>query len=330
MSCLSSSRAAFDKNRPKVVIHNIPRSERVAQRLWAKIQGMGFTIDDLVVPKRGAKDRAIGFLYLSKDERLEEANLKINVLLFEGRELEAHTEYGERVVVERGERERVVVERQEGEGTSREFDRREQLYAQNRHKVRPMAKGFNDSDLYGEIEEPKSKRRRMESASVGENSSSMSSPASFLFKTNDKLLTLTAQAQELVHNLDQVFLQQRTLIRPIEKLEEEVEELKDWKEWTVARMKQLGSELDSLRARYGLICNRTPEELRVEIESVRFENARLVKLVSESPQELQEELAKVRAENVRLTRLFESTPDVNTLANETFDSPNLSLSYPLL
>ena len=63
-----SSRAAFDKNRPKVVIHNIPRSEGVAQRLWAKIQGMGFTIDDLVVPKRGAKDRAIGFLYLSKDE----------------------------------------------------------------------------------------------------------------------------------------------------------------------------------------------------------------------------------------------------------------------
>ena len=55
-----------------------------------------------------------------------------------------------------------------------------------------------------------------------------------------------------------------------------------------------------------------------------------MKLVWESPQELQEELAKVRAENVRLTRLFESTPDVNTLANETFDSPNFSLGYPLL
>ena len=87
MSTSSSSRATFDKNRPKVVIHNIPRSEGVAQRLWAKIQGMGFTIEDLVVPKRGAKDRAIGFLNLSKDERLEGANAKINVLLFEGCEL---------------------------------------------------------------------------------------------------------------------------------------------------------------------------------------------------------------------------------------------------
>ena len=116
------------------------------------------------------------------------------------------------------------------------------------------------------------------------------------------------------------------MIGPVKKLEEE---LRDWKEWAVVRMRQLGSELDSLRAQYGLICNSTPEELRAEIESVRFENARLVKLVSESPQELQEELAKVRAENARLTRLFESTPYVNILANETFDNPNLSLGYPL-
>ena len=93
MSSSSSSSAAFDKNRPKVVIHNITRSEGVAQSLWAKTQGIYFTIDDLVVPKRGANDRAIGFLYLSKDERLEEANVKINVLLYAWRELEAHTEY---------------------------------------------------------------------------------------------------------------------------------------------------------------------------------------------------------------------------------------------
>ena len=111
-STAKSSRAAFDKSRPKV-IHNIPRSEGVAQRLWVKIQDMGFTIDDLIVPKRGTKDKAIGFLYLSKDERLEEANVKLNVYLFEGRRLEAHTEYGERVAVERGERERAVTERQE-------------------------------------------------------------------------------------------------------------------------------------------------------------------------------------------------------------------------
>ena len=157
-SVAKSSRAAFDKSRPKVVIHNIPRSEEVAQRLWVKIQGMGFTIDDLIVPKRGTKDKAIGFLYLSKDERLEEANVKLNVYPFEGRRLEAPTEYGERIAVERGERERAAADRQEGEGTSRELDRRDQLQALSSCTIRPLAKGFKNCDLFGEVDEPKSKR----------------------------------------------------------------------------------------------------------------------------------------------------------------------------
>ena len=105
-------------------------------------------------------------------------------------------------MVKRGERERVVAERQEGEGTSRKFERREQLYSQSRNTIRPMAKGSYDFDLCGEVKLPNSKKRKMNSTPTGENSSSVSSPDSFLFKTNDKLLTLTAQTQEIVRNLD--------------------------------------------------------------------------------------------------------------------------------
>ena len=64
--------------------------------------------------------------------------------------------------------------------------------------IRPMAKGFNDSDLCGEVEEPKRKRPRTDSAPAGENSSSVNSPARILFKTNDELLTLTTETQEIV------------------------------------------------------------------------------------------------------------------------------------
>ena len=86
-----------------------------------------------------------------------------------------------------------------------------------------MAKEFDDSDLFGEVKEPKSNSWRMDSAPVWENTSSVSNPASFLFKTNYNLLNLTAPTQEIVRNLDQIFLQQRTLIQPIEKLKEELE-----------------------------------------------------------------------------------------------------------
>ena len=62
--------------------NNIWRSEGVAQRLCTKIQSMGFTIDKLVASKMGSKDKVVGCLS-SKDERLEETVLRLNVFLQE-------------------------------------------------------------------------------------------------------------------------------------------------------------------------------------------------------------------------------------------------------
>ena len=65
--------------------------------------------------------------------------------------------------------------------------------------------------------------------------------------------------------------------------EKQLRELRKWKTEEEKIIERLEQEAASLSERYHLMCNRTPAELRVQIESVSQANARLISMLASKP-----------------------------------------------
>ena len=104
--------------------------------------------------------------------------------------------------------------------------------------------------------------------------------------------------------------------------EKELRELRQWKVEAEKRIERLEREALSLSEKYHLICNRTPAELRIQIESVSQANARLISMLASKPRVSSVVPESVGSPELELG-LFNNEEDLNNLSGAL---PNLELN----
>ena len=287
-----------DQTRSKVVIHNIPRAEGVAQDLKTVIREMGFVVDDLVVPRRGDQHRAIGFLYLREESGLGEVATRLDGSMFKERRLEAHAEY-----------ENLPKPREEPNVDT---------------SSKQLTYQFDDDDEYGSMYEERNvteKRSRGQSSNVVNEEPRSSMPGSQeMF--SDELDRTTAQLREAWTSCEWLRGQHEGMVVEWANKERELRELRQWKIEAEKRIERLEQEAASLGEKYHLICNRTPAELRVQIESVSQANARLISMLASKPRESPVVPESIGSPELELG-LFNNEEDLNNLSGAL---PNLELN----
>ena len=238
-----------DQTRSKVVIHNIPRAEGVAQDLKAVIREMGFVVDDLVVPRRGDQHRAIGFLYLRDESGLGEVATRLDGQLFKDRRLEAHAEY-----------ENLPKPREEPNSDT-----------SSKQLTYQFEEDDEDGSMYEERNVTEKRSRGQSSSVVNEEPQSSMQDSQEMF--SDELYGTTVQLRGAWKSCEWLRQHESNVVEWANK-EKELRELRQWKVEAEKRIERLEREALSLSEKYHLICNRTPAELRIQIESVSQANAR--------------------------------------------------------